>query len=407
MKPTALLSLAAMVAMWPGIPWSAEHAPGRPSDRHVIAERKFADVRFVIGEGNAGRWLEMYVGGDYVGAFSEFAVDEIVAAPDGKHFLALSNTSKSSYAFAIIDRKGFIEASKPHGGDLHYCNRTSWGIGEWVDTSKPQATFSIQKNQMTTPASEYLQATVRGCDGKTVILARAPAPSLKATPANRRAEVSITGTAAADNNGTDRSSFFIGDTIKDLRDIDPTLARTLTLVDGRRSASTTFKHTALPLPANWTEAQVSERRSCNGTNSCSNYVDLVVNRPDGSLQVLATGMAGHFIALPAARRVFDCAESNGVVEPKNPVPAIVDLNGNTTSLPSHPGPLRFCSRTGTGDEVVMVYTMADAGTAYTLARVFDAGGALLTEKTFEKSGAVEFIVAGKKYSEEVPGPVRN
>ena len=170
----ALLTMAATTA------WSAE-AADQPTyaARTVLAQRHFGDLRFVIGAGRATRWLEMYSGETLLAAFRDFAVEEVVASPDGKYFLALSNSSDSALAFAVLDRKGHVVVSSQHGGELHYCRRTNWGIGEWVDAKAPRAMFQLEQNQLASPATAYLTVTVRGCDGKTVLLGRATPPDGK------------------------------------------------------------------------------------------------------------------------------------------------------------------------------------------------------------------------------------
>ncbi len=83
-----------MIAMSPGTAWSAD-AQAKPvyAGRTEIAERRFGELRFVMGAGRAMQWLEMYSGKNLLAAFRDFAVDEVVASPDGKHFLAISNSS--------------------------------------------------------------------------------------------------------------------------------------------------------------------------------------------------------------------------------------------------------------------------------------------------------------------------
>lgn len=413
MKRTALLPLFALAALASGMTWSADEATDRPTDRAVSREYTFGDVRFVAGAGKAMPWLEMYVDGDFIGTFRDFDVTNVVASPDGQYFLAVSNAWKSALAFAILDRKGHMVASAAHGGDLHYCERTSWGIGEWVDASNPQATFSIRKNQMTTPATDFLSVTARGCDGKTVLLARPLPPEKLVAPARQplvidaNTGVVITGTRIATAaGGQDRSSFFIGETIANLRGLDPTFGvRTLTLVDGRRVVRTTPASgptRALALPEAWTAAPVLERRNCPRTAQCGGNADLLVERPDGSTQVIATGAIGDFVALPRAARIFDCAWDVSSGEPA--YPSVIALNGDRISLPAHPGPVRVCARTGSGDEVLLVYGLAEAGRSHSLARVFDANGTLLAERNFEARGVLQFSVAGTPYTAVVPGP---
>lgn len=235
MKPVASLCLAAVFAMSAGAAWSADGS-GKPTyeARTELAQRRFGDLHFVMGAGRAMQWLEMYSGQTLLAALRDFAVEEIVASPDGKYFLALSNSSDSSLAFAVLDRKGHVVASSPHGGELRYCRRTNWGIGEWVDASSPQATFQMEKNQLASPATEFLTVAVRGCDGKTVLLGRIPPPDRRIPAPAKAADCASNAQppAAADQGG----AFFIGTTIACLRGLDPTFgARTLTLIDGRRA----------------------------------------------------------------------------------------------------------------------------------------------------------------------------
>lgn len=388
-----------MATCFPGVAHPADARTAEPdgNGRRIFAEYQFGDVRFVSGGGETTRWLEVYSRGNLVDSFRDFIVDDVIASSDQQHFVALSNSLKSSYAFLVLDRNGKVESSGTHGGDLHYCRSTAWGIGEWYDAKRPGATFSIEKNHLTSPATPFLYATVRGCDGRTVIVARP-----HSTPPNPGA------TAAEDGHALDRGSFFIGAAIANLRGLDPTFGgRTLTLFDGRRQArpAQSYKYTALSLPGSWSGAPLSIRQSCTETRTgqlCGESTDLVAHLADGSKRVLASELTGDFIALPRSQQILACMSTPSGSEPTRPV--LVDLNTTRYWLPAHPGPLRICARTGTGSEVLLVYTMAEPGKAYALARVFDASGALLAEGRFEKPGKLEYTVAGKAFSEEVPGP---
>jgi hypothetical protein len=54
-----------------------------------------------------------------------------------------------------------------------------------------------------------------------------------------RIAIPATAGQTTDSGTADRASFFLGDTIKNLRGLDPTFGnRTLTLVDGRRKLPT-------------------------------------------------------------------------------------------------------------------------------------------------------------------------
>lgn len=358
-------------------------------DSGITAQRIFGDVRFVMRAQGSTKWLDMFVADRHLARFDNFDVSEVVASPDRSRFLVLSNSLKSSFAYALLDRKGHVEASSPHGGDLHYCNRTAWGMAEWVDVANPRASFTLQKNQFTTPATDFLMVTVRGCDGNTVIVARPPAPSLKATaPATNGASVS---------DGSP-GSLFIGDAIRSLRGLGPYDGTVLTLIDGRRSEQ--GKATALSLPQGWNLPVVFEQRSCAGSG-CKGS-DLSLRGPDGSFQPFSTRLEGDFIALPASGRILACQGSSMPGEPRAPL--LVDLDGNRLWLPAHPGALRICARTGSGDEVLLVYTVASSGQARSLARVVDARGVQIVEGLFERAGAVQFSVSGRQYSAAIPGP---
>lgn len=243
--------------MSPAVAWSAD-VDDRPGYevRTELARRDFGELHFVMGAGRAMQWLEMYSGKTLLAAIRNFAAEEVVASPDGQYFLALSNSSDSSLAFAVLDRRGHVVVSSPHGSELHYCRRTNWGIGEWVDARAPQATFRMEKNQLALPAAEYLSVTVRGCDGKTVMLGRIPSPDAKPVdvygrklppvPATTECTSSITPTAAADGQG---GSFFIGRTIACLRGLDTTYGeRIRMLIDDRRVISPSLPGAA-PTPA--------------------------------------------------------------------------------------------------------------------------------------------------------------
>src|SRR6185369_3835075 len=235
MKPTALLCLVTMLTVAPCAAWPADAGSKLVYEKRTeLAQRRFGEVRFVMGAGRAMKWLEMYSGTILIAAFREFDADEVVASPDGQYFLALSNCSNSSLAFAVIDRNGLVVVSNPHGGTLHYCRRTNWGIGEWVDTRVPHAKFTVERNQLATPATQFLSVSVRGCDGKTVLLGPASTPERKVAGGNHP----VVPAPQVNTDGQARGVSFIGNTIANLRGLDPTFGdRTLTLIDGRRSTS--------------------------------------------------------------------------------------------------------------------------------------------------------------------------
>lgn len=201
-----------------------------------------------------------------------------------------------------------------------------------------------------------------------------------------------------------RDDYFIANTIANLRGLDPSFLRTPRDVSapGRSAEPATYVIKTLPLASAWTDAPVSERRACLAER-CSASVDLLVNRADGSTQLLATAVTGSFIALPRAHRIVDCANQQSVNQPATP--SIVDMHGARFMLPLHAGTVRSCADAGTGDEVLLVYAVADDGRkAYTLARVVNADGVLITERRFRKNDKVKFRAGGRRYSEEKASP---
>lgn len=243
MKPVRGWMLIVMVMLLPaGAAVSASVEGFRPdyTDRTIIAERKFADVRFVMGAGRAMKWLEMYAGGNFVAAFRDFEAQEIHASPDGKYFLAVSNVKSSVLAFAVLDRAGHILLSGTQGESrpnthashlLRYCSRPAGGDRYWIDAKSPGAKFTLKAAP---PGSQWIQSlsvSVRGCDGKALQLGVAQMPDRKPPPAMR-----LVGNPGIDGSAGERSTFHIGETIANLRGLDPSFGtRTLTLIDGRRS----------------------------------------------------------------------------------------------------------------------------------------------------------------------------
>lgn len=75
MKPVTSLSLATVLAMSAGAAWSADTA-GKPAyeGRAELAERRFGELRFVMGAGRASQWLEMNTGKTLLAAYRDFAV---------------------------------------------------------------------------------------------------------------------------------------------------------------------------------------------------------------------------------------------------------------------------------------------------------------------------------------------
>lgn len=145
-------------------------------------ERTFGDVRIVVGtprppEGLPG-WPVLYVGGKRIAEYPKLLAQEVYASPDRDYFAFLSNLGLSSYAIAVIDRQGQIVLSLSHdanpftdGGKLHYCRASVTNTREWVDLKGANLRFELGHDGAKTPSQERLRAvTVRGCDGKDVVL---------------------------------------------------------------------------------------------------------------------------------------------------------------------------------------------------------------------------------------------
>jgi len=205
-----------------------------------------------------------------------------------------------------------------------------------------------------------------------------------------------------------RTSFFIVNTIANLRGLDPAFGgRTLTLVDGRRvaparvAAPPSFVLTALDLPATWKADRVLRRRLC-GVNGCSPGVDLVKHPGDGSTHAFFVNLVGDFVALPRSSRIVDCA--NWPTDAGPAAPSIIDLNGTRTPLPPHPAAVRTCSTVGNGDQVLLAYSIEENGKRLTLARVFNADGKLLAEGRYPGAGKLKFRDDGRRHSAAVPAP---
>jgi hypothetical protein len=201
----------------------------------VHGERVFGDVRFVMGSGQSMEWLEMYDGQNLIGAYRDFDVQEVRASPDGRYFLAMSNTRLSALAYAVIDRKGHVVFSMAHNTGLHYCGERGAKTRYWINTASPDARFELARSAGA-PAREYLKSvTVKGCGGEDVLLGQAVDPVVLPRPRVSARDAQL-ATLTVSDESRDRGAFFIGNTIANLRGIDPTFgARTLTLVDGRRT----------------------------------------------------------------------------------------------------------------------------------------------------------------------------
>jgi hypothetical protein len=214
--------------------------------------------------------------------------------------------------------------------------------------------------------------------------------------------------AALPQTSQDRASYFIGNTIQNLRGLDPAFGgRTLTLIDGRRvrpdrqPAPPSLVLRALDLPAGWHGPRVSHRRVC-GAEGCLPGGALVKHLGDGTTRPFFVNVVGYFVALPRSAQIVDCASGPTAARPE--APSIIDLNGTQTPLLSHPAALAACAATGNGDQVLLTYFMEEGGARITLARVFNADGRLLAEGRFRSAGILRFRADGRRYSAAVPAP---
>lgn len=129
-------------------------------------------------------------------------------------------------------------------------------------------------------------------------------------------------------------------------------------------------------------------------------IDLYVERGE-KRRLLAKNLVGPFVPLQRAKKIFSC-EANDAMNTVGPV--LVDLKGKKTKLPRHPGFLRDCITVGTGEELLLQYSLMDGSALYNLVRVIDASGRTLIEKRLSAEGDVEFTVSGKSHQVRIPAP---
>ncbi len=116
---------------------------------------------------------------------------------------------------------------------------------------------------------------------------------------------------------------------------------------------------------------------------------------------LMSDMQGPLLLLLKSKKIFAC-ESNAIMETKRPV--LIGLAGKTVDLPIHPGYLRSCSIVGTGEEVMLNYSLVEAEQPYSVVRVVNSDGGVLVEKRFNSEGEVEFMILDQKHRANVPAP---
>src|SRR5690606_26123928 len=114
-------------------------------------ERTFGEVKFAVGPFTRSvhgalspGWLRLHMDGKQVSEYPRLVAQEIIASPDRRYFVVLSNMGLSSYAIAVIDRQGTIILSRRHeAGALHYCRMSATNVREWVDLTAPGVRFGI------------------------------------------------------------------------------------------------------------------------------------------------------------------------------------------------------------------------------------------------------------------------
>lgn len=116
--------------------------------------------------------------------------------------------------------------------------------------------------------------------------------------------------------------------------------------------------------------------------------------------LIASNLVGPFIPLPKAKRVFSC-EDNALMETDGP--ELIGIDGSMIALPAHPGYLRDCNTVGTGEELLLIYSLLDQ-TPYSLIRIIDSAGYLIVEKRMNSAGIIEFTVSNRRYQTHIPAP---
>jgi hypothetical protein len=148
-------------------------------------ERTFGEVKFAVGPFTRSvhgalspGWLRLHIDGKQVSEYPRLVAQEIVASPDRKYFVVLSNMGLSSHAIAVIDRQGSIILSRRHEASaLHYCRMSVTNVREWVDLAAPGVRFGMATEAIADQSRTYLKSvTVRGCDGKDIVIDSSEAP---------------------------------------------------------------------------------------------------------------------------------------------------------------------------------------------------------------------------------------
>jgi hypothetical protein len=151
--------------------------------------------------------------------------------------------------------------------------------------------------------------------------------------------------------------------------------------------------------ASWNATLIERERCIAKSNACE--VELLLQEANGVPRILARGMVGEFLVLERSQQVFLCAGTS-VLGTKGPV--LVPLRGSMSLVGNHPGYLRGCGVTGTGEEVLLVYSLVKSGRPYNLVRILDSGGKLIVERRLDEAGDVDFSVAGRTFHAHIPTP---
>jgi len=151
--------------------------------------------------------------------------------------------------------------------------------------------------------------------------------------------------------------------------------------------------------AAWSATLIEREHCSRGRAVCE--MELLLQDTNGAPRSLARGLAGEFLVLERSQQIFSC-EDNRTVETKGPV--LISRRGSVTLIGNHPGFLRGCGVTGTGEEVLMVYSLVKNGRPYNLVRIWDSGGRMLVERRLDEAGDIEFSVSGRTYHTHVPTP---
>jgi len=149
----------------------------------------------------------------------------------------------------------------------------------------------------------------------------------------------------------------------------------------------------------WNATLIERERCVAKSSTCE--VELLIQEKNGVPRTLASGMVGEFLVLEGLHQVFLC-EGTTTLETKGPV--LIPIRGSMTLVGTHPGHLRGCSVTGSGEEILLVYSLVRSGRPYNLVRILDSGGKLIVERRLDEAGDIEFSISGRTFHAHVPTP---